>query len=52
MSTNHDKHEALKHWFQDLTKQAHIHCTGTTQMGEVRLRNQGIQTLHQLLMCC
>ena len=63
MSTNHDKHEALKHWFQDLTKQAHIHgyissiqtllvtlakiTHSCTQMGEVRLKNQGIQTSHQ-----
>ena len=24
MNSNHEKHEALKFWFQDLTKQAHI----------------------------
>ena len=36
-NVNHEKHEALKHWFQDLTKQD-PDSTGTVHIGSIKTK--------------
>jgi hypothetical protein len=38
-NVNHVKHEALKHWFQDLTKQAHVQTAPAPPISETSQRH-------------
>ncbi len=38
-NVNHEKHEALQHWFQDLTKQAQIQTAPAPSISKVSKRN-------------
>jgi hypothetical protein len=49
-NVNHEKHEALKHWFQDLTKQAHIQTAPAPSISEVSKRNPTKQLAGDLML--
>ena len=49
-SINHEKHEALKFWFQDLTKQAHIQTAPAPPISEVSARNPTKQLTGDLML--
>ena len=49
-SINHEKHEALKFWFQDLTKQAHIQTAPAPSISEVSARNPTKQLAGDLMI--
>ena len=49
-SINHEKHEALKFWFQDLTKQAHIQTAPALPISEVSARNPTKQLAGDLML--
>ncbi len=49
-NVNHEKHEALKHWFQDLTKQAHIQIAPTPAISEASKRNPTKQLAGDLML--
>ena len=49
-SINHKKHETLKFWFQDLTKQAHIQTAPAPPISEVSARNPTKQLAGNLML--
>ncbi len=50
-NVNHEKHEALKHWFEDLTKQAHIQTApAAPSISEVSNRNPTKQLAGDLML--
>ena len=49
-SINHKKHEALKFWFQDLTKQAHLQTAPAPPISEVSARNPTKQLAGDLML--
>ena len=49
-NVNHEKHEAPKHWFQDLTKQAHIQTAPAPSISEVSKRNPTKQLAGDLML--
>ena len=49
-SINHEKHEALKFWFRDLTTQAHIQTAPAPPISEVSARNPTKQLAGDLML--
>ena len=49
-NVNHEKHEALKYWFQELAKQAHIQTAPAPPISEVSRRNPTKQLAGDLML--
>ena len=49
-NVNHEKHEALKFWFKDFAKQAHISTTAAPPISEVSPRNPTKQLAGDLML--
>ncbi len=49
-NVNYRKHEALKHWFQDLTKQAHTQTAPAPAISEASKRNPTKQLAGDLML--
>ena len=49
-NVNHEKHEALKFWFKDFAKQAHISTTAASPISEVSPKNPTKQLAGDLML--
>ena len=49
-NVNHEKHEALKFWFKDFAKQAHISTTAAPPISEVSPKNPTKQLAGDLML--
>ena len=49
-NVNHEKHEALKFWFKDFAKQAHISKTAAPPISEVSPQNPTKQLAGDLML--